>query len=902
MNKKVFLSIMVIWAVVFFLPSCNPSGSPATVGSLMCESQVDPLGIDREKPLLHWKINDTRRGAAQTGYQVLVASSPDLLKKDNGDIWDSGKIDSDKSVHIEYAGKPLESFKSYYWKVRIWDQNGNPTLWSNPAKWEMGLLSPADWKASWIARSTDKPSRSVYMRKAIEMPGKPLASARLFVTGLGNYVFYINGNRVGIDLLTPGWTDFPKRLEYQVYDVTDLLQQGRNAIGAILGSMWWSGGLGWQGGVRYSEGPLKLLAQLEVSFADGTRETFVTDTSWKWHNSPIVYDHIYHGETYDANLEIEGWCSPGFDDSEWMAAEPAAYDGLLVGPRFPALREQMQLTPVSLTEPVPGEYVYDLGQNMVGWAQFIVNAPKGDTITLRFAELIHDDGTVAQENLRSARATDKIISNGEPLVWEPKFTYHGFQYVQVSGLKQKPGQTDLIGKVIYTDQPFIGKLETSNELINRINRNITWGQRGNFFTVPTDCPQRDERLGWMGDAQIFAPTANFNMHLDRFWTKWMFDIFDGQDAAGWVHDVSPAIVVGGPSKPGWGDACVIIPWMTYRYYGNTRIIEENYENMKKWVEYMHSKSENLIYVWRNGNGNWHGYGDWIAVEPTPSLPMGTAYFAYTSGLLGKMAAIIGKHDDAAYYTDLSKKIGEAYQREYWDTTDKLNYPGSTQTASLLPLAFGITPPELKDQVVKNLVENVKAKDVHPTTGFLGTGYILPMLSKYGHHDLAYRMINQRTYPSWGYMVEKGATSIWELWNSDTERPEGMNSRNHFALGCVGEWMWNTLAGVNICDELPGFKRVIIRPEPIDDLKWVKAEYESDYGKILVDWKVEGTTFTMKLTVPPNSSALIIMPELKKGAAVTEGGKNVGTGNIPGLSLNENGEIIALAGTYNFVVK
>jgi alpha-L-rhamnosidase len=407
----------------------------------------------------------------------------------------------------------------------------------------------------------------------------------------------------------------------------------------------------------------------------------------------------------------------------------------------------------------------------------------------------------------------------------------------------------------------------------------------------------------MGDAQIFAPTANFNMHLDRYWTKWMFDIFDGQDEAGWVHDVSPAIVVGGPSKPGWGDACVIIPWETYRYFGNARIIEENYESMKKWVEYMYSKSINLIYVWDEQGNGWHGYGDWIAVEPTPSAPIGTAYFAYTSRLLSKMAGVIGKIDDAEYYEDLSKKIALAYHDEYWDL-QTLNYPGGTQTASLLPLAFGITPPEWKDQVVNNLMENVLDWDVHPTTGFLGTGYILPMLSAHGRHDLAYQMINKTTYPSWGYMVEKGATSIWELWNSDTERPEGMNSRNHFALGCVGEWMWNTLGGVNICNERPGFKRVIVKPEPVGDLKWVKAEYETNFGMLVVNWKVEGNAFFLDLVVPPNSDAVIIFPGLedKPNAVITEGGVDVANSSVAGVSVNSEGNIIAKAGTYSFVVK
>ena len=893
------LSLLLLAGFAITMLSCVRQGTTPDVTDLRCEGQVNPLGIDREEPLLGWKMLDSRRGAAQSAYQVLVASSEELLTEGMADLWDSGEMKSDQSVFVKYQGKPLKSGQTCFWKVKIWDQEGNPSEWSETTTWEMGLLSPSDWTASWIARSKEKPGRSVMMRKEISLPDKTIEKARLFVTGLGNYVFYINGTRVGEDLLTPGWTDFYKRVEYQVYDVTGLVEEGANALGAILGNMWWSGGVGWKGGVKYSEGPLKLLVMLQLTYEDGTTQTINSDTTWKWHDSPIVYDHIYGGETYDANLEIPGWEDPGFNDSSWASVEPSSFEGKVDGPRFPPLREQMEIEPVSLSEPVPGEYVFDLGQNIVGWARLMVQGAKGDTIKLRFAELLHDDGTVAQENLRSAKATDMIICNGEDLVWEPKFTYHGFQYVQVSGLKQKPEITDLAGKVIHTDEAFIGKLETSNELINAIYKNITWGQRGNFFAVPTDCPQRDERLGWMGDAQIFAPTANFNMNLDRFWNKWMTDIADGQDSAGWVHDVSPAIVVGGPSKPGWGDACVVIPWVTWLYYGDQRIIEDNYTTMKKWVDYMHSKSENLIYIWGK-KGEWNGYGDWIAVEKSPSEPIGTAYFFYSAKLLSKMAGIIGEVADSVYYADLSAKIASAYQEKYW-SKDSLNYPGKTQTASLLPLAFGITPPELKDQVIKNLVDNVNAKDVHPTTGFLGTGYILPMLSKTGNHDLAYQMINQTTYPSWGYMVDKGASSIWELWNSDTEKPEGMNSRNHFALGCVGEWMWNTLAGVNTCEKMPGFKRIIIKPEPVGDLNEVEAEYETNYGTLLVSWKVSQDKFIMKLTVPANSDALFITPLLKQGAILKENGVDVSSGKVEGISV-VNGDIIVSAGTYSFELK
>ncbi len=899
---KQFKSITV-WsfiALILFFSACKKNESPATVSELKCEFQENPLGIDRLNPLLQWKMYDDRRGAKQLAYQVIVASSPDLLKKDNGDIWDSGRVESDQSVHIKFEGAALESREDYFWKVRIWDQDGIPTAWSEPAKWEMGLLSDSDWKAEWIARSAENPGRSAYMRKEFELPEKTIDKARVFVTGLGNYVLFFNGERVGNDLLTPGWTHYPVRLEYQVYDVKELLTPGENAAGAVLGNMWWSGGLGWRGGQKYSEGPLKFLMQLQVEYEDGTSETVVTDNSWKWDNSPIWADHIYDGEKYDANLEQTGWNQPGFDDSGWEVVEPADYEGMLSGPFAPAMVHQMDLQPVALNEPVDGEYVYDLGQNMVGWAKLRIDAPKGDTIKFRFAELLHDDGTVAQENLRSAKATDIVVSNGEELIWEPKFTYHGFRYVQVSGLREKPEMSDLTGKVIYADQPFIGEFECSNDLINNINKNVRWGQRGNFYPAPTDCPQRDERLGWMGDAQIFAPTANFNMHLDRYWSKWMFDITDGQDEEGWVYDVNPPIVVTGPSKPGWGDAVVVIPWMTYRFFGNTRVIEDNYDGMKAWVEYMRSESENDIYVWDEGRDGWYGYGDWIAVEPTPSKPIGTAYYYYSAKLLAKMAEIMGKQDDAVMYAQLAEDIAAAYQREYWNT-EEMNYPGATQTASLLPLAFGITPKDLEDQVVQNLVENVKEKDVHPTTGFLGTGYILPMLSKYNYHDLAYQMMNQTDYPSWGYMVKQGATTIWELWNSDTEPPDRMNSRNHFALGCVGEWIWNTLAGINICEEQPGFKRAVIKPQPVGDLTWAKAEYETNYGLLKVDWKEEGGVFTMNLTVPPNTTAAVILPDADN-KVMKEGGVEIGTASIEGISENESGEIIAAAGNYVFTVE
>src|SRR5690554_1451025 len=894
--KLTFVGIMVFFALSIF--SCKQAGSPVHLTGLKCEFQENPLGIDRENPLLQWRLEDERRGALQTAYQVIVSGSSEDAEDNNGNIWDSGKVMSEQSVHVAYDGPRLESGKTYFLRVRFWGMNGEVLEWSDIASWEMGLLNESDWQAKWIARGKENPGRSALLRKEFEVENKSIDRARVYVTGLGNYVLFLNGERVGEDMLTPGWTHYPVRLEYQVYDVKDLLDSGQNAVGAVLGNMWWSGGLGWKGGQKYSEGPLKFLMQLIVDFEDGTSQVVGTDNTWKWADSPIWADHIYDGEKYDANLEQPGWDEADFDDAQWAIVEPADYEGTLKGPNAPPLRQHEEIAAVAINEPVEDVYVYDFGQNMVGWAKIKIVAPKGDSIKFRYAELLHEDGTVAQENLRSADVVDIVVSNGEEIVWEPKFTYHGFRYIQVSGLKEKPSIQDITGKVIYTDQPFIGSFECSNELINNINKNVIWGQKGNFYPAPTDCPQRDERLGWMGDAQIFAPTANFNMHLDRYWSKWMFDITDGQDEEGWVYDVNPPIVVSGPSKPGWGDAVVIIPWINYRYYGNKRIIEDNYEGMKAWVEYMRSKSNDNIYFWEQ-NG-WYGYGDWIAVEASPGKPIGSAYYFYSTKLLAQMAEVIGKTADAEQYNMLAQQIAEAYHHEYWNDSIK-NYPGGTQTANLLPLAFGLTPDDLEEQVVKNLIENVKAKNGHPTTGFLGTGYILPMLSKYGNHKLAYDMMNKTEYPSWGYMVKQGATTIWELWNSDTERPEGMNSRNHFALGCVGEWIWNTLAGINISDEEPGFKQSIIKPQPAGDLNWARAEYETNYGRLSVDWEMDDGAFNLQLVVPPNTTSWIDFSGIEGGNEIYEGGQMIAEDIIDGIIKIEPQRVLVGAGSYDFTL-
>ncbi|NOY60740.1 MAG: family 78 glycoside hydrolase catalytic domain [Calditrichaeota bacterium] len=1046
------------------LSGCGQKKNPDAPLHLQCEYQSNPLGIDTMQPRFSWIVNDSRRGAVQSAYQILVAGDENKLKNDKGDVWDSKKVDSDQSALVPFSGSVLKSRQKYFWKVRTWDADGKASPWSETVWWEMGLLNPDDWHAKWIGKTEKKPeiktwswgswiwhptihtvNKLLYFRKRFALPNvreiqkaeikvtadnaftawlngkklgkgdtwkqfydfdakpelrngdnliavsamntagkvcglifslklifadgsvdvinsdkswlvtpeeqkgwtqldfndskwgkvkvvekfggtnwgrlgepfqaprskmvrnefqisKKIRRARVYVTGLGSYIFYVNGNRVGEDFFTPGWTDYPKKVQYQVYNVTDMLKNDKNAVGAILGNMWWSGGLGWRGNRVYSDGPLRLFAQLVVDYSDGTSETFATDESWKVHDSPITENSIYNGESYDARLEMPGWDQPGFDDGNWQPVEIVNQEPVkLVAQQGPTIQVTQEIKPVKVTKNDSGKYIFDMGQNMVGMAQLKVSGKAGTTVTMRFAELLKKDGNIYTENLRSAKATDKYILKGDnEELFQPHFTYHGFRYVEMTGFPGEPTTGALTGLVVHSAAPVIGHFACSNELINTFYKNITWGQRGNMESVPTDCPQRDERLGWMGDAQMFAPTACYNRNMARFFSKWERDIIDSQDEDGAVHDVNPVIVVSGPGKPAWADAVIIIPWIVYQYYGDKRIIERNYDGMAAWVEYMRRHSKNDLY-------EVEGYGDWIAVEKSPSKPIGSAYFYYSTSLLARMAKIIGREEDAQKYEQLAQKIAAAYNRKHLDEK-KLEYEGGTQTMNLLPLAFGITPKNDQAAVIKSVVIDVLKHNTHLTTGFLGTGYILPMLSDYGYHDLAYKLATQTTYPSWGYMVEKGATTVWELWNSDTQGPS-MNSRNHFALGSVGEWYYGYLAGIRPDPDVPGFKHTIIHPMPAGDLTWAEASLQTSYGMLKTRWDKDGESLTLKVTIPANTSALVYVPTLgKEKPAVTENGQAIveNGASVQGVkfvrSEKENVVLQVGAGEYEFIVK
>ncbi len=907
------LIYLILLAFIFSFSGCVQKSSLNPV-NLKVEYEAEPHDLDVKKPRFSWQLSDTLRGVIQAEYKILVATNPSKLSDKKADVWNSGWVTSSQSIFIEFDGKDLESGTDYFWNVSVKNKNGDISKPSENSKFGMAFLNEEDWIANWIGytpvdelETKSDFLRSILLRKDFVLKRK-LESAKIYVSGLGNYQLFINGEKIGNDLLTPGWTDYHKRVQYQVYDVTENLRSTDNTIGIILGNAWWSGGLGWRGSEVYSDGPLMAIAQIDIKYTNGDSEIIITDDSWKANVSPIIENSLYHGEIWDARLEIPLWSEPGLDDSKWNDVTELHIDSMKLSAQYaPEIRVSDEISPVSVSEVKPGVYVFDMGFNMVGVTRINIKAKNGDTIIQRFAELLHEDGTVAQENLRSARATDYYIAKGlENEIWQPKFTYHGFRYVQVEGLGYMPEIDMLSGLRFYSSAPTIGNFESSNELLNSIWGNIMNGQKGNLVSVPTDCPQRDERLGWMGDAQIFAPTASYNMNMAQFFAKWMRDITDSQHESGYVYDVNPQIVVDGPSKAGWGDAVTVVPMLMYKFYGDKKIVADNYDGMKAWVEFMRRKSENHIYWWSEKKGDWDGYGDWISVVKSPTEPISAAYYYYSTKILSDAAELLAFSEDHKHYALLADSISLAFHKEFFDV-ENMNYPEGTQTANLLPYSFGLTPEKYKDQIVKNIAIDVENKGKHPSTGFLGTAYLLPVLSDNENHQLAYETAIGEEYPSWGYMVNNGATSMWELWNSDSEPPEGMNSRNHFALGSVGEWYFSHLGGIQPLE--PGFKKILIAPMPAEGLDWVNVSYETPYGLLISNWEKSDEIFKVNITVPSNSSALLVLPVDSQNYSLSESNLTIEAGmnqNIEGVKLvdfTENAINIELnSGCYEFVIK
>jgi alpha-L-rhamnosidase len=1097
------------------------------IHDLRCEYRNNPLGIDVVKPRLSWMIESGRRGERQTGYQVLVASAPELLAKDKGDLWDSGKVESDQSVQVEYAGKPLDSRQRCYWKVRVWTVAGSGgsavkgSEWSKPASWTMGLLKPEDWQARWIgydaayqlspeAAADDKvlniqglkwvrmpggkASLDTCLRKQVELPAdrrlkravlalyafnecvatvngsvigraahweatarldatkvmkpganvialtvshgdpyvpaaigrlvlqfdagadvvvpldqtwkasqKPVAGAdqagfddaawpaaqafdgqpwkgpppvadlarlpapylrkeftvakavkraTVYVTALGVYELHLNGKRVGNDVLAPGWTEFRKRVHYQTYDVTAQISKGANAIGAILGDGWYASDLAHLARRNIYGGRPRFLAQLVIELADGSVQVVASDDSWKAAYGPIRHADLLMGCEYDARLAMDGWDKAGFNSSDWkpvlsdgsslndgarevgdllrsaikngrlaftveneaLGGDPApgvvkqlsiAYrqDGQDQEKRFgehavvdlgsaekpvsiqqawfgrldkkAAMRVQAsvvepsrvieELPAIKVTEPKPGCWTFDLGQNMVGWVRLKVKGPAGRRITVRHGEMLNAAGSVYTAALRSCPATDYYILSGRgEEILEPYFTFHGFRYVEVRGLDARPGLDAVTGLVVHTPMRRTGSFECSYPLLNKLYSNIIWGQKGNHLEIPTDCPQRDERMGWTGDTQFFASTGAYNFDVAAFFTRWLQTCEDDQQGDGTFAHVIPDIM-GGGAATAWGDGTLLCTYNVYRVYGDTRVVAERFASLDRYMQWLAGKT-------RNGISAVGGFGDWLnAGGGAKGEVMDTAYHAYLAQIMSEMARAIGREEDAVRYAKRHDEVKAAFLREFLQADGSLK--ASSQTGYALAFTMDLLPADMKEKAAAKFVDEIKRFNWHLATGFIGTPRLLPALGKAGRDDVAYRLLLTDTYPSWLFPVKNGATTMWERWNGWT--PDAgfgdisMNSFNHYAFGAVGEYLYGNVGGIQPAS--PGYRKITIRPAIDEKLAWAKTSFDSVYGRIATAWKFAAGKLDLEVVVPANTTATVHVPA-KNAEGVTESGK------------------------------
>jgi alpha-L-rhamnosidase len=851
------------------------------ISEMTCEHKQNPMGVDILNPRMSWKLIASERNILQTAYQIRVATTQTFEKKNL--VWDSGKTPSGESILQAYKGTALQSGKAYFWQVKVWDNQGRESTWSNAASWEMGMLSVNDWKAQWIEPITqDLPkiddSKALMLRKSFSLKNK-IASARAYITSHGYYELSLNGQKVGNEALTPGWTAYHKRLQYQVYNVTNMLRSGANAIGAILGEGWFRSNLGWVNNNGYYGKKLGLLCQIYVKYTDGTEDWVLSDGSWKSTNEgPIRVNEIYDGENYDATREMKGWNESNFNESQWTNVNTAIFDNSnLVASEGAKVERIEDLKPIKIFRTPKGLLVADMGQNMVGWIRLKITGAKGTKIVLRHAEVLDKYGDFYTENLRKAKCMLTYTLKGEGTeTYEPRFTFMGFRYVAIEGMDLKA--ENITGIVVHSKMTPTGTFECSNPLVNQLQHNIQWGQKGNFVDVPTDCPQRDERLGWTGDAQAFCRTAAYNFDVSAFFTKWLKDVAADQRPDGSVPWVVPDILNKMDAKTvagsaGWGDVAVINPWTIYLTYGDKQLLENQYPSMKAYVEYIRKKAGDS-YLWKKGSI----FGDWLFYKPVMDShgePDGytdkdyicTAFYAYSTNLVKEAALALGKEDDAKMYGEVFEKIKKAFNEQYVTSSGRI--ASDSQTAYVLALMFGLLPENLQSKAADYLVQDIKSRNNHLSTGFLGTPYLCHVLTKNGHTDVAYDLLLQESYPSWLYPVKMGATTIWERWDGQkvdsTFQDVGMNSFNHYAYGAIGDWMYRVVAGIEINSKSKGYKQFYLKPEPSTRLNYAKSTLNSPYGEIASawEWKEDGKIkLTMK--VPANTTATITLPKNKNG--------------------------------------
>ena len=917
-TTRLFAKFFIVGIV--FLASFVSFSQAVQIERILVENRENPQGIDLVQPKFTWILTSDKFNVTQGAYQIQVSTSENFKNP----IWDSGKQVSDQSVHVPYLGPDLNSLTYYYWRVKVWDQNNRNSGWSRTGKWQMGLLKPSDWRAKWITANPEstKAKQTPILRTEFQIE-KEVKTATASITAHGLYEAQLNGEKIGDSYFTPGWTSYHKRLQYQTYDVSNQLKKGTNAVGAMLGEGWYSSPLAWNDNIYGNR--LALLLQINVEYTDGTSEVFGTNENWKSSSGAIQYSEVYNGEFQDSRLKKEGWSQSGYNQGNWLPVnvEDFGFDNLVATYNEP-IRKHESFKPIEIITTPEGDTVLDFGQNLVGFVRVRASGNRGDTLRLDHAEILTRENNFYTANLRAAKQQNTYVLDGSiNQVFEPTFSWQGFRYVRLNGFDGAINPDDFTAIALYSDMPQTGSFSTSNALLNQLQHNIEWGQKGNFLDVPTDCPQRDERLGWTGDAQVFASTAAYNMQVDNFFTKWMKDVAADQLENGSVPYVIPQVLRADDSgSAGWADVATIVPWELYTHYGDQTILAEQYESMKAWVSYMESQSTN--YLWNKGNH----FGDWLFYRPdddtdgraaiTDKYLIAQCFFAHSTQLLANTAQVLGNNEDYQKYTALLKNIKEAFLKEYVTPSGRL--VSGSQTAYVLALNFDMLPDELRSQAADRLAANIERYNYHLTTGFLGTPYLCKVLTRFGYHDLAYTLLMQKSYPSWLYPVTVGATTIWERW--DGRKPDGtfqtpsMNSFNHYAYGAIGDWMYTELAGIktDVTPEGVGYKKISIKPhfensyssedvknqnqdEPLSE---VKASLETYYGTVKSHWYKNPEHCVLKVDIPVNTTADIFLPEGNSGKITINGKPLTSFNGITFSSSSETETQVSLgSGSYSF---
>lgn len=853
--------------------------------NLTCDYMNDPLGFDFKRPTLGWMTESDAVNGAQRAYRIQVSSTNDF----SGIVCDTGRVESDLSAGLR-LDLALEPRTRYFWRVRIWDHEDTPSDWSQPAWFETAKYDEP-WQASWIGWDKEFPQL-----RGDFAADKPVKSARVYACGVGLYALFMNGQRVGDEYLTPNINAYDSWLQYQTYDVTDLIRQGANVIGCRLGNGYYKGRVNWPeirerfGDRRNIFGDkLAFICELRVQYEDGTEYVFTTDERWRACHSPYLRAEIYDGEVFDARRDIDCWCDPGYDAAHWDQATPVDIDmKLLTARKSLPVKLHERLKPIAVLHTPAGETVLDFGQNCAALLSFTTDAPAHTELWFQFGEALDKDGNFYRDNMRTALAEIKYICDGQKRFYRPEFTFFGFRYVKITGWPGEIDPDNFTAEAIYSDMPRTGWFECSDSRVNRLYENSLWSQKSNFVDNPTDCPQRDERLGWTGDAQVFCCTASMHMRTDAFFRKYLYDLAIEQAKDDYVPVIVPNIL----RKTGiwqlpitaWGDAATIIPWTMYIHYNDKAVLEAQYPSMKAWVDYLHRQDTLGV-----DRCYFFSLGDWLAQDTkdennwfglTPTDLLSTAYYALSARIVAKTAALLGKHEDAAHYSDLTRRITEAFRREYVSANGRV--VSETQTAQAVALYFDLLTPEQRRVAAEHLAERVRIDHTKLTTGFVGTPCLCPALSQNGLNEYAYALLLQTECPSWLYEVSMGATTMWERWNSvrpdGSFGPVGMNSLNHYAFGAISEWLYKWVAGINPVEDAPGFKRALLRPMPNSQLQHAAASLKTPYGTLRSGWKLTENGIELEFEIPFNVTAEIVLPDTD-GAEVMENGARL-TGASP----------------------